>query len=129
METSISIAQLLWPIMWLIWIRLLFNSDIFSESKSWLKNEKLSVMISSVWGLIAWILILKSHNIWTWEPWIILISLLWWLIFIKSAILIAVPQLFEKIVEKINYPNWLIKVFWVLYILIWICFTYRWFFI
>lgn len=127
METSIFIAQLLWPIMFLLWIRLLFTNNIFKEAKAWLKNEPLSVMMTSLWWAIAWILMVVNHNVRSWEPWVILITLLWWIILVKSSILIAFPKCFNKLVDNINYPNWLIKFFWILYILMWICFIYRWF--
>lgn len=117
METSIYIAQFLGPILTLIWIRLLFSKDFFQEAKSWM-NEWLSLFFISILWVIWWILIVTNHNIWIYS-WEVIITFIWWAMLIKSSMLIAFPKIFKYIMDKITYPNWLMKIFWLLYIIFW----------
>ena len=123
METTISIAKLLWPIMLLIWIGLFINTGFYKKMiNDFIENRGLFFLSWILW-IIAWILIVSNHNIWTWFPEII-ISFIWWGMLIKTTLMISVPKSARYIVKNIKYPNSILKVAWVVYAFLWIYLIY-----
>lgn len=124
MENSIFIGSLLWPLMVVLWLWLLINTSIYQKLVKDFLKEPLALFISSVWWFIIWLLMVKTHNLWEWS-WIVLITIMSWLILIKSTLLLLFPEFFESIVKKCKFPNRLIQFAWIVYLLIWAFVVYK----
>jgi len=116
METTIMISSIIWPIMLLLWVWMLINTKFYQKILNVFVKEKVSVLVSWIGWAVAWIFMVSNHNIWEWTT-AIIISILSWIVLIKSSLIIAFPLFFMNIVKKISYPNWLLKIFWIIYIL------------
>jgi hypothetical protein len=51
---------------------------------------------------------IQSHNIWEFS-WVVIITILGWLIFLKSALLLTIPRVFEDMVKKFKFSNGIIQ--------------------
>lgn len=119
METSIFIGSILGPVMFAVWLGLLFNAGMYQKMIQYYSNESIALYIAALWWFVSWFLIIYSHNVWE-TNWIVIITLLGWMIFIKSTLLLVLPTLFEKLMKKITFSNTVVQIAGVFYALIWI---------
>ncbi len=117
METSLYLASILGPLLFVIWIWLVLNAEMYRKMVNNFLSESIALYASAVWGFLAWLLMIQSHNIWEFS-WGVIITLLGWLIFLKSALLLTIPRVFEDMVKKFKFSNGIIQTAWVFYILI-----------
>ena len=118
MENSLFLGSVLWPLIIVIWIGLLMNSDDYKKLIENFLKESLVVYISGIIFFIFGLLMVYSHNIWEWS-WVVIITFLSWIILIKSAFLIINPKIFEAILKKIKLSSMHIQIAGILYLILW----------
>lgn len=117
METSAYLASLLGPIMVFVGIGLFINSSFYKKIGKEFAKEKGMLLFSAMLGMLWGLAIIYAHNIWAFSAeWVI--TLLGWIMLIKSALFLAFPEDLSKIVSKIKYTGKSIKIFWIIYLLI-----------
>ena len=104
METSIFIGQILWPLMISIWIWLFFNTEMFQKIIHDILREPLALFISGLMWFVLWSMMLKYHNSWEISR-NLLITILWWAIFIKSFLVIAFPKIIFSMIKNIRHRD------------------------
>lgn len=124
METSLYLATILWPLMFFIWIWLVLNADMYKKMVNNFLSESIAIYVSSVWGFVVWLLMIQTHNNWELN-WTIIITILGWMIFLKSTLLLVIPRFFEDIVKQLKFSNWVIQSAWLVYALVWLFLIYK----
>ncbi len=124
METSIFIGQILWPLMISIWIWLFFNTEMFQKIIHDILREPLALFISGLMWFVLWSMMLKYHNSWEISR-NLLITILWWAIFIKSFLVIAFPKIIFSMIKNYKISLFMLQTFWLIYAFIWIIITYK----
>lgn len=124
METSLFIGSILGPVMFAVWLGLLLNTEMYQKMIQNYSKESIALYTAALWWFVSWLLIIYSHNIWE-TSWIVVITLIGWLIFIKSALLLVLPTLFEKLVKKITFSNTATQIAGVFYGLFWIFLIFK----
>ena len=119
METTITIASMLWPVMLLVWMGLIINTSFYKKLTSSIVNEKALLLITWMMWTVVWIYMATNHNVWTSAPEII-VSLIGWIMLVKSAFILATPNIFVHMAENIKYSKKILKVAWAVYIFAWI---------
>lgn len=115
MESATMISSIIGPIILLLWVWLLVNTKFYDGIIKAFIKERALVLVSWIWWAVAWILMVWSHNMW-WSAPEIVVSLLWWIVLVKSALILAFPWFFMSMVEYIKYPSWVFKVAWIVYV-------------
>lgn len=87
-------------------------------------SESIAIYASAVWGFVVGLLMIQKHNIWEFN-WAVIITLLGWIIFLKSALLLTIPRVFEDMVKQMKFSNGMIQGAWVFYILIWLFLIFK----
>lgn len=124
METSLYLASILWPLLFVIWIWLVLNADMYKKMVNNFLSESIAIYVSAVWGFVVWLLMIKTHN--SWElSWTLIITILSWIIFLKSALLLTIPKIFEDMVKNFKFSNWVIQTAWVVYTLVWVFLIFK----
>lgn len=124
METSLYLASILWPLLFVIWIWLVLNADMYKKMVNNFLSESIAIYVSAVWGFVVWLLMIQTHNNWELN-WTIIITILGWMIFLKSALLLTIPRFFEDIVKQFKFSNGMIQSAWVVYTLVWLFLIYK----
>lgn len=124
METSLFIGSILGPVMLAVWLGLLLNASIYQKMIQNYSRESIALYTAALWWFVSWLLIIYSHNIWE-ASWIVVISLLGWMIFIKSVFLLILPSFFEKLVKKITFSNMVVQIAGVFYGLVWVFLIFK----
>jgi len=93
------------------------NSDDYKKLIENFLKESLVVYISGIIFFIFGLLMVYSHNIWEWS-WVVIITILSWIILIKSAFLIINPKIFEAILKKIKLSSMHIQIAGILYLIL-----------
>ncbi|MBD3270604.1 hypothetical protein GF376_03700, partial [Candidatus Peregrinibacteria bacterium] len=92
METSIFLAQVIGIFSATFALALIFNSRYISKTFEELIDQKGVIFLIGMIALAIGIFWINSHNIWNASWWIIIISIIGWLSFIKGIILMVYPQ-------------------------------------
>lgn len=124
METLLYLASILGPLLFVIWIWLLLNAEMYKKMIHNFLSESIAIYASAVWGFVVGLLMIQKHNIWEFN-WALIITLLGWLIFVKSALLLTIPRVFEDMVKQMKFSNGMIQGAGVFYILIWLFFIFK----
>jgi hypothetical protein len=119
METAVITSSLMWPIMLLLWIGFFINTKYYKDIDSGFKKNKGLIIISSILWMILWSFMVSNHNILSSTPELI-ISIVWWILLLKSSLMLALPTSFTKLVEKVHYTVNLLKTAWLVFIIIWL---------
>lgn len=119
MEISVTTSSVLWPIILLLWIGLFVNTKYYKEIINHIIEKSHTLIIAWILWMIAWSYMVSNHNVLLWTPEII-ISIIWWIMLLKSSFILALPSSFTKIVKKIKYSSKHLKLAWVIYITIWL---------
>jgi hypothetical protein len=97
MPTSIFLAKLMGPIFVAVGIGVLANVAVYRKlAEEFLKSHAL-IYPSGLLTMTAGMAIVLSHNVWTFELWRDIITLIGWLAAIGGAVRIVVPQKTESI--------------------------------
>ena len=124
METSLYLASIFGPLMFVIWISLVVNSWMYQKMINSFLQEWLALYISSLAWFIVWLLLVQTHNIWE-LSWVLIITILSWIILVKSTLLLIIPSIFEKIVKKMKFSNTMIIIAWIFYVLVWLFLSFK----
>jgi len=129
METSLLLAKIIGPFFLIVWTWMLFNWKNFEKIiKDFFKNSAL-MWVTMFFTLILWLLLITFHNIWE-KSWIVIITILWWLTFIKWAFYSLFPWLMMKIAKYfMDKFSVILPIGWILWVLIWAYLTYFAYFI
>lgn len=91
MDTSVFLAQLIGPILLLVGLGLLFNRAIYREAaEEVIKGRALLYLFGAI-EFTAGLAIVLAHNVWVWN-WPVIVTLLGWLLVVRGALRIVVPQ-------------------------------------
>lgn len=97
---SLLIAQLLGFFLLFMGIILLARAEYYKAMFGAETLCPISVFFASVMGLILGILLVLVHNLWLWGPSVI-ITLLAWLILVKSLLWLAFPERMLKVTHRL----------------------------
>jgi hypothetical protein len=90
-QTSIFLARLLGPILLIFGVSLLVNGRAFRAMGRELVDSALLVTLSGFVDFAAGLAIVLTHNVWV-ASWRVLITLIGWLLLIRGAVRILVPD-------------------------------------
>ena len=119
METTVLTSSILWPILLLLWIGLFINTEYYKDIINHITDKSHTLIIAWILWMVVWSFMVSNHNIYEWIPQII-ISVFWWLALLKSALILALPTSFTRILKKMKYWTNAIKTTWIIYIAIWL---------
>ncbi len=124
MGNSVFIGSLLWPLMLILGISLLFNTQLYLKMIKDFRKEPVTLFVSAMRGFVIGLLMIQTHNIWsmTWE---LIITIMWWAILIKSTLLLLMPNFFYNFAQKCKFPKQMLKIVWIIYALFWIIIIYK----
>ena len=91
MQTSIFIAQLLGLTYLVLGVGLLINRDFFNRMVSDFSRNEAFVFLGGLMALVIGIVLILIHNIWV-GRWIVLITIIGWLAFLKGVWMIVFPD-------------------------------------
>jgi hypothetical protein len=100
MQTSIFLARLLGPILLVPGIGILFNPRAFRTMATEVVGNLTLVYLFGFIDLAAGLAIVLTHNVWTLH-WRVLITLLGWLLLLRGAARILVPDTIMGYAAKI----------------------------
>lgn len=119
METTIDIAKYIWPLLLFLWIWFIVNTSFYLKMFDNFVNERWAFFISWIAWFISWVFIVTNHNIWSWFPEII-ISFIWWIILIKTSLILTIPKSMRYLIKNMKCPKNLLIWAWFFYSLLWI---------
>lgn len=91
MQTSIFLARLLGPLLLILGVSLLVNGRAFRAMAKELVDSALLVTVFGVMDFAAGLAIVLTHNVWV-ASWRVLVTLIGWLLLIRGAVRILVPD-------------------------------------
>ena len=109
MPTSIFLAKLMGPIFVAVGIGVLANVAVYRKlAEEFLKSHAL-IYLSGLLTMTAGMAIVLSHNVWTFELWRDIITLIGWLAAIGGAVRIVMPQGTQKFGRRfLKHPQGMI---------------------
>lgn len=116
METSLLLAQIIGPLFIIVWIWMLINWNWFSKTLLEIVENKALSWVMSFFMIILWSIIITIHN--TRNPdWTTIITVLWWIVLIKWAIIMLFPNFMLNIskffltkCKNIFYIAWVLRI-------------------
>ena len=104
MNTSIFLAKLIGPVMLTVGIALFINKRAFAAMAEESLRSRALMYLSALLIMLAGLAIVLTHNVWR-VDWPVLITLLGWLMLIKGAIRILVPDQVETMGRRfLHHP-------------------------
>ena len=91
MQTSIFLARLLGPILLIFGVSLFANGRAYRAMRRELVDSALLVGLCGFVDFAAGLAIVLTHNVWV-ASWRVLITLIGWLLLIRGAVRILVPD-------------------------------------
>lgn len=96
MNLSKFLSKVIGIYLVIISVAMLTNMQQFSSNMNSLINEAPLMIVVGFFTLILGILMVVSHNIWQWS-WKILVTIVGWLIFLKSIGILFYPLFMDKL--------------------------------
>lgn len=96
MNASKFLSRVIGIYMIIVSIAMLTEMNQFIRDVSQLINDPSLMFVTGFFTLILGILMVVSHNIWQWN-WRVIITIIAWIILLKGASLIFIPQFMDKI--------------------------------
>ena len=100
MTTSIIIAKIIGPTFLILAISMLLNRRYYQEVYDELLDNPALIYFGGLLGIILGTSIISFHNIWI-KEWPLLITIIGWIIFIKSILLLFLPESFGNFARRI----------------------------
>jgi len=119
METTVLTSSILWPILLLLWIGLFINTKYYKDIINHITNKNHTLVLAGILWMVVWSYMVSNHNVYESTP-AIIISVIWWIALLKSALILALPESFSKVIKNMKYGKNTIKTVWILYIAIWL---------
>jgi len=98
MDISKFLAKVIGIYLIIISVGMFVDTQQFIEQLRHLYHDDTLLFISGFFTLILGILMVVSHNVWTWS-WRLLVTIIAWLSLCKGIILIFHPQYINKLTE------------------------------
>ncbi|MFK7780452.1 MAG: hypothetical protein QM490_04955 [Candidatus Gracilibacteria bacterium] len=117
METTVMTSSIMGPIMLLLGIGLFINTKYYKNLATGIKENKGLIIITSIFGMILGSFMVANHNILDGAPEKI-ISIVGWIILLKSSLILALPKAFTKLASKVKYSSNTLKTVGLVYITI-----------
>lgn len=122
MENTILVAKILWPVFITIWLSIAFNKKLYMKMIDKVTEEILWLYFAWLFWLVLWLLILNVNNSFN-NAIETIITITWFIITIKSWIVMVFPKIVKIITKNIS-PKWIIiNTMAILEILIWLYLT------
>ncbi|MDD5213850.1 MAG: hypothetical protein PHG82_05480 [Candidatus Gracilibacteria bacterium] len=124
MGNSILIGSLLGPLVLVIGISLVFNTQLYLKMIKDFIKEPVALFVSAMRGFVIGLVMIQNNNIWsmTWE---MIITILGWAILIKSTLLLLIPNFFYNFAQKCKFPKEMLKIVGIIYALFGIIIIYK----
>lgn len=103
----------------LIWVSIFLNSDLYIRLFHDVFVEPVAVFLASILGFCIWFYIIINHNTWWFEKEVI-ITIIWWLAFLKSCITLLFPKKIVKLAGRIKLNSNIMKLIWLIYVTLWL---------
>lgn len=97
---TIILAQIIGLYLFIVAIIMITRAGYYRELLTHLKAGSSAVTVGATLGLILGIIMVVIHNIWIWESDVI-ITLIGWLLLIKSVLWLSFPECMVKYTQKI----------------------------
>lgn len=123
METSNFIGSLMWPLMIAMGLGLLINPQLFEKMIKDFYKESLAFYVSGLVFFVVGLVLIYYHNIWE-LSWALIITILSWIIFIKSAFIIIYPKVFESLMKIMKISKTYIMFAGWFYVFLWLVICY-----
>ncbi|MDD4151670.1 MAG: hypothetical protein PHR68_03585 [Candidatus Gracilibacteria bacterium] len=117
MGNSLFIGSLLGPLMLVLGISLVINTELYLKMIKDLLKEPIALFVSAMRGFVIGLIMIQNHNIWQ-MSWITIISVFGRIIFIKSIAILLRPTVFNNFAQKCKFSNKIIQVAGIIYALI-----------
>ena len=127
MNTSILIAKLIGPILFVAAFAMLANTKELQEMAHEFLKDRGLIYVTGVMAMLGGLAIINSHNIWT-ADWRVIITVLGWIMTIGGAIRMALPSVVRTIGNKMLDSPTLIRGSGVLWLLAGTYITYKGYF-
>jgi hypothetical protein len=116
METVNFLAELWGFLLIIIGLSFLINPKHVKTIFHLIEDEK-NVLLIGLINAVAGILLILTYNIWD-STWHVLISLLGWLVLVRGAFILFLPNQTQKIVEKVRSKMNLVPIILVVCVLL-----------
>jgi hypothetical protein len=100
MATSVFLARLLGPLLLVVGVGILINPKPFHTMASEVIRSVTLVYLFGLFDFAAGLAIVLTHNIWA-ANWRVLITLLGWLMLIRGAVRILIPETIMGFAAKV----------------------------
>ncbi len=98
METSVLLAKIIGPLLFIVGLGLLINMEHYRRMMTDFGASPLSIYMAGTTALLLGLLIVTFHNVW--EPqWPVIITILGWLTLIKGVIRVVAPKFVQHRAE------------------------------
>ncbi|MHA1133139.1 MAG: hypothetical protein ACTSRM_02500 [Alphaproteobacteria bacterium] len=104
MNTSIFIAKLIGPLFFVIGLALLVSSAAYREAADEVIKSRALLYVFGCIGFAVGLAIVLTHNVWVWG-WPVIITILGWLLMVRGALRILIPQQVADLGAKVLQRN------------------------
>ena len=106
MELSILLVQIFGLYLLIVGVSLLINHKKLRRVFDDIEDHYFVVFTMGLFVLLLGLLLVLNHNIWEGEIWVIIVTIISWLTFLKGVAIVLLPiSSFNKIVKNINNDN------------------------
>jgi len=91
MATSLFLAKLIGPVLLVIGVGLLVSRSVYREAAEEVIKSRALLYLFGAIEFTAGLAIVLTHNVWVWN-WPVIVTLLGWLLLIRGAFRIVLPQ-------------------------------------
>ena len=106
MELSILLVQIFGLYFLIVGVSLLINHKKLRRVFDDIEDHYFVVFTMGLFVLLLGLLLVLNHNIWEGEIWVIIVTIISWLTFLKGVAIVLLPiSSFNKIVKNINNDN------------------------
>ncbi|MDD2870822.1 MAG: hypothetical protein PHS49_02430 [Candidatus Gracilibacteria bacterium] len=117
MNTVVLTSSILGPLLLLLGIGLFINSAYYKNTIEHITDKTHTLILAGILGIIAGSYMVANHNIAEGTP-AVIISILGWIVLLKSSLILALPQSFTQAIKKIKYDIVSIKSVGIIYIVL-----------
>jgi hypothetical protein len=105
MDTSILLARILGICFLVISVGILANLKYYTNYSQNLVKDPMLITTTALIDLTIGAALIGSHNHWA-ASWIVIVTIIGWLIFVRGAVRLLIPQFVLKMGPKIvRHPN------------------------
>jgi hypothetical protein len=103
---TLFLAQIMGLYMVIMPIILIQRRELYRNLLRGVDKPNLALMTGASIGLILGLILVDVHNIWVWKPQIV-ITLVSWLVLIKSILWLSMPERMLTLCKKMSKSPWL----------------------